>query len=60
VRSHAEKAAGLWREVERSLADGEERFLGLRVWELIERAEGVCLLGWPEKAPVLAPTFPAG
>jgi predicted metal-dependent hydrolase len=57
VRSHAEKAAELWREVKRGLAEGQERFLGLHVRELIEVAERVCLAGWPEEQPVLVPAF---
>ena len=60
VRSHAEKAAGLWRGVERGMAGEEGRFLGLRVRELIELAEGIGVQGWPAESPLLVPAFPAG
>jgi predicted metal-dependent hydrolase len=57
VRSHASRAAELWREV-RS-ATGLEGFLGFRLATLIALAEGIVRDGWPKVPPVLLPANPA-
>ena len=58
VKSHAERAAGLFRETARTLGAGADVFLGLRIGALIELAEQVGRDGWPEQSPLLLPTFP--
>jgi hypothetical protein len=58
VRSHAGRAAELWRAVAGSLGAGQNLFLGLRIGELIAAAEGACRQGWPAPPPLLLPTFP--
>jgi hypothetical protein len=55
VRSHAGRAAGLWREVCR--ASAADVFLGLRLAELIALAEAITAHGWPEEPPLLALAF---
>jgi predicted metal-dependent hydrolase len=55
VKGHARRAAELFRG-----AGTEGRFLGLPRAGLIDLAETVSREGWPEAAPLLAPTFPAG
>jgi predicted metal-dependent hydrolase len=59
VKSHASRAAQLWRTVAQSLEAGQEQFLGLRVEELLSLAEGVARDGWPDRSPLLWPTLPA-
>jgi uncharacterized protein len=59
VKSHARRAAELWREVARSSGTEERLFLGLRPPELIGMAETVSRDGWPHPPPVLLPTFPS-
>jgi len=54
VRSHACRAAELWRQVGGELPT-EEPFLGFRLRDLIELAEAVCTAGWPEEPPLLGP-----
>jgi hypothetical protein len=58
VHSHACRAAELWRGVDRGLNTAGEPFCGLRLTELIERADAVCREGWPEEPPRLLPTLP--
>jgi uncharacterized protein len=58
VKSHACRAAELWREVARSVGTSDRLFLGFRLGELIALAEAVCREGWPEPAPVLVPELP--
>ena len=54
VRSHACRAAELWRQVSGELPT-EVPFLGFRLRDLIELAEAVCTTGWPEEPPLLGP-----
>jgi hypothetical protein len=58
VKSHASRAAELWRQVAQSLGTDEGLFLGFRLPELINVAETVCREGWPDTPPMLLPTFP--
>jgi predicted metal-dependent hydrolase len=53
VTNHAQRAAELWRETVRSLRAGQERFLGLRIVNLIELAEAVCRAGWLDTPMIL-------
>lgn len=50
VRSHATRAAALLRRLHRT----HESFLGLRLEELIERAESIGRDGWPAGVPYLS------
>ena len=52
VHSHAQRAAILWR----GLAAAQDVFFGLRLAELVERAEQIERAGWPAEAPLLLPT----
>lgn len=49
VRSHAQRAAELWR------AQEAEKFLGLRRAALIEAAEQIARAGWPAQPVLLVP-----
>lgn len=49
VRSHARRAAELWRQV------GGDRLFGLPLSDLIELAQGIDRDGWPATPPVLRP-----
>jgi hypothetical protein len=53
VKSHAGRAAELWRGVEAE----QELFMGFRVSELIGVAEGISTSGWPTEPPLLRPTL---
>ncbi len=56
VKSHACRAAELWRGVARSA--GEGLFLGLPLGDLIDLADGICRNGWPESPPGVWPCLP--
>jgi hypothetical protein len=60
TRTHARRAAELWRGVDRSLGWGPERdtFLGLRLGGLIALAEGIERDGWPSSPVALMPADP--
>ena len=58
VKSHAGRAAELWRAVARSPAAGQDLCFGLRIGHLIHVAERVCRNGWPDEPVVLLPEFP--
>lgn len=53
VRSHARRAAELWRGVR--TAGGPGVLLGLRLDELIAHADAAAVCGWPDTAPRLVP-----
>jgi hypothetical protein len=53
VKSHSDRAAELWRGV----VVEQEYFMGLRIKELIEAAEGTSKNGWPTEPPLLRPTL---
>ncbi len=53
VRSHAARAADLWRSVSQSPEANGEFFLGFRLRELVELADLIARAGWPARAPVL-------
>lgn len=57
VRSHSSRAAELWRGVIRSLGTEQDLFMGFRIRELIEAADGICQNGWPAQPPLLMPTL---
>jgi len=59
VKSHACRAAELFRTVARSLGAGQNLCLGFRIADLIELADAVCRAGWPEQPPLLRPRGPA-
>jgi uncharacterized protein len=58
VTNHARRAADLWQETAHSLESGQERFLGLRIAELIEWAEAVARQKWPDTPLLLIPVPP--
>lgn len=58
VRSHADRAADIWREVACSLGSGQDFFLGFCLSEMIDTAEKIRKEGWVEPFPVLLPTLP--
>jgi uncharacterized protein len=58
VKSHACRAAELWREVARSRGAKEAFFLGFHLEKLIGLAEAVCQQGWLAGPLLLLPTFP--
>lgn len=53
VSAHAARAAELWRDVMHAV--GQERFLGLRLQDLIDSAESIGRHGWPDEPPTLVP-----
>jgi hypothetical protein len=59
VRSHARRAAELWRAVSTTLGEGPATFLGLNLRELIERAERVGREGWGAGPMLLVPATPS-
>jgi hypothetical protein len=58
VKSHAHRAAELWKEVAKSSGRPDELFLGFRFPDLIDTAETVFRDGWPDSALVLLPALP--
>jgi hypothetical protein len=56
--THARRAADLWQGVARSLGEDTDRYLGLRIRELIELARGIAEGGWPETPVILLPRLP--
>jgi hypothetical protein len=58
VKSHAARAAELWREVADTLGLGDQLFLGFQLGQLTELADSIGAGGWPETAPFLRPTLP--
>lgn len=58
VKTHARRAAELWRELDRSRNPGSELFLGLPLRELIGLAEEIAQGGWPVTPVILRPEFP--
>jgi hypothetical protein len=57
VKSHAGRAAELWREVAREVGE-EVVFLGFRLRELIALADAIDRDGWPAWGPFLLPALP--
>jgi hypothetical protein len=57
VKSHARRAAELWRTVTRSLATEDKPFLGFTLKGLIALAETISHEGWPQTPPLLLPAF---
>jgi predicted metal-dependent hydrolase len=55
-KSHARRAAELWRGVGDSLPTETDVILGLRPPALIDLAEELSRQGWPEVPPLLLPT----
>jgi hypothetical protein len=55
VRSHASRAAELWRGVAES-REGPADFLGLRIALLLALADSLSRDGWPVESPVLRPS----
>lgn len=53
VRSHACRAAKLWRQIATSSKDKD--YFGFRLADLIALADSICQDGWPENAPLLVP-----
>jgi hypothetical protein len=58
VRSHALRAAEVWRQVVRAAAAEEKPFLGFKLPALIALAEATGRDGWPGERPFLLPTVP--
>jgi len=56
VKSHAGRAAELWRAVAGSLGVGRSRFLGLNVEQLIKLATDLSQGGWPKEPVLLLPS----
>ena len=56
VRSHAARAAALWRGV--GEARGDRSFLGFDLAELARLADDIYQGGWPTPSPVLLPRMP--
>jgi hypothetical protein len=57
VKSHACRAAELWREVAQSRGAKGDFFIGFRLERLIGLAEAVCQEGWPLSPVFLLPTI---
>ena len=57
VKSHSGRAAELWREVARFLKSEQNFFIGFRLSELIDVAEGIHEKGWPSEPPLLMPNL---
>jgi predicted metal-dependent hydrolase len=57
VRSHACRAAELWRATRHALDSERDFYLGFRIGDLISLAEAICQWGWPATAVILLPTF---
>jgi len=57
VKSHACRAAELWREAARSRGAQADSFLGFRLERLLGLAEAVCQEGWPSRPIFLLPTI---
>jgi hypothetical protein len=55
--THARRAADLWRGVARSIGEGADTFMGLRLRSLIDLADGIAEGGWPETPIVLLPSL---
>jgi uncharacterized protein len=55
TRTHARRAAELWKGLARSLGEGNALFLGLRIKELIALAEEIGRDGWPVRPVILPP-----
>jgi hypothetical protein len=58
VRTHASRAAELWRKVDGSLGQDSNLFLGLQIQGLIVLAAEIARHGWPEARVLLIPDFP--
>jgi predicted metal-dependent hydrolase len=55
VTNHARRAAELWHETSETLGKEIDRFLGLRIQELIELAETMEREGWRDTPLILHP-----
>jgi hypothetical protein len=58
MRSHAGRAAELWREVFRSVGTEQDLFMGFRITDLLRAAEEIHQKGWPSQPPMLVPMLP--
>jgi hypothetical protein len=58
VKSHACRAAVLWRAVAQIVGPPAQSFLGLNLNQLIAVAQTICQDGWPTRPIVLLPTLP--
>jgi hypothetical protein len=57
VTTHARRAAELWREVDRSLGQDSDLFLGLQIRGLIGLAADIAQHGWPQTPVILIPVL---
>lgn len=55
--THARRAAALWQGVACSIGEDNDRYLGLRIRELIDMANGIAGGGWPDTPISLLPSL---